>query len=69
MRLTNWSNRSIRLLFFAQKTHEHLLGKPVGKMHGWDVLGSARPLRTPANLIERELDRKGLEKLGFRGKK
>ena len=42
-----------------KKTHERLLGRPVGKTHSGGVLGSVRSLRMQANLVQRIAGQKG----------
>ena len=45
--------------FSPKKTHERLLGRPVGKTHSGGVLGSVRSLRMQANLVQRIAGQKG----------
>jgi hypothetical protein len=55
-------------MIFAQKAHEHLLKRPVEEGHNEVVLGSARPPRTPMNLIKRCVKGVGSVKGRRRGK-
>ena len=41
------------ILFLHLKNHERLLGKPIGEMHSRFALGSTKPPRMLANMIER----------------
>lgn len=57
------ANRANLTLILARKDHKHLSKRPIEEEHNMVALGSARPLRTPTKLIEKDPDSRSLEEL------